>query len=136
MTLVSQRDQYACAAACVESIQRDWGGPAHRVSLVSRSEATFPVGRYGGKVDDHKYLRGLCARCGLKSGVMDDPSLYFDPEKEALLAYVHWYADEDQKQCVRIMKAKGDQVLVMTPLDAALQLIPREWIQETFLVWR
>lgn len=135
MTAVQQYNDYACVAAYLESIKKDFGSTDfdHQVFVLQNLDL-FNGGQEIEGSCDLRLLGQVLQRCGLKGKVIVNGALACAPHDEAIVLFVYWDGLSGQKHFVRAGQQEQDNVQVMNPQGATMENIPVAWIQRAFLI--
>ena len=135
MTIVTQYNNYACVAACLESIKKDFGDSdfSHK-EFVQDNLDLFSGGLDTEGACDFFKIREIATRAGLEAGECKNGTLT-NSDSEAAILFVYWGDDEGNKHCVRLHSSDDKTTKVMNPMNPNhLDEIPISWIKGGFKI--
>ncbi|MCB1232930.1 MAG: hypothetical protein KDN19_21985 [Verrucomicrobiae bacterium] len=135
MTLVTQYNEFACFAACLESIKRDWGDCCfrHKKFVESNLEIFNGGNKHEGLAQDPIEA---CRRAGLDAEWFSG-SISYNPDQTAVLLYIWIGNQESEKHVVRLLRPFPDKLKVMNPVESnCYDCISPEWVKAMLKVTR
>lgn len=133
MITIKQYNDFACVAACFESIKKDLGD-------ADFSHETF-IRENLGLFNGGKEIEGSCplenipevaCRMGLECRLPE--ANVINLADGPVILYVWMDDSPDNKHCVRIAGFTGESVIIMDPNAAAITKIPARWVKGVFLI--
>ncbi len=128
ITVVGQYNDFACFAACLESIKRDWGDSEFtHEKFVKENLDIFNGG------DKHEGLCSnpfeACRRVGLHGDIISG-DFEFDHSDTAIIMSIWSGGLEKNKHFVRLFDSYPDKHKVMNPTYSdCYDCIPHEWVK-------
>jgi len=133
MKIVTQYNDYACFAACLESFLADNNREFDHKTFVAENPDLFNGGEAIEGACDTQNFEEVAKRLGLQFSRVTEVPFAWNPPKETIFLFLWWKGDEGQKHCVRLHSPKKDSTLVMNPVAGhGLETIPSAWVRGFF----
>jgi ABC-type bacteriocin/lantibiotic exporter with double-glycine peptidase domain len=133
MTTIKQYNDFACVAACFESIKKDLGD-------ADFSHETF-IRENSGLFNGGTEIEGSCSlenipevACRMGLECRPPEANVINLADGAVILYVWMGNSPDNKHCVRLAGFTGESVIIMDPNAAAMRDIPVIWVKGVFLI--
>ena len=133
MTKTKQYNDFACVAACFESIKRDLGDADFSHEAFIREN----LGLFNGGTE----IEGSCplenipeVACRMGLDCRPHEANVINLADGAVILYVWMGNSLDNKHCVRLAGFSGESVIIMDPNVAEMRAIPGTWVKKAFLI--
>jgi hypothetical protein len=129
MTKITQYNDFACLAACLESLLKDNQKPFDHQQFVQANLDIFHGGQRIEGACDSKDFPEVAKRIGLKfDRIPNWAGATFSPPKETIIFAAHWKGDHSHKHAVRFFEQRSGQLRVMNPLIGDYDDLDQSWI--------